>query len=100
MSNRRQLIKDLSGSAFKVFYTLLEITVKEKKRNPNFNGWIQVSYNQLKMMTGVQNITRVLDEFNSFSEDDGVAIIEIDTVSGVSNKYRVAKELVDARIKS
>lgn len=95
--NRRQVIKALSGNAFKVFYTLLELTVKERKKDPNHDGWVQVSYNQLRMMTGVKSIVRVVDEFMALSEGED-AIIEIDGEYGTANKYRIAKELVDERM--
>lgn len=95
---KRQVIKALSGNAFKVFYTLLELTVKERKRNPNFDGWVQVSYNQLKQMTGVQSIVRVVDEFLELSNEGDDAIIIVDGESGTPNRYKISKELVDERM--
>lgn len=90
---KRQIVKMLSGNAFKVFYTLFELTVKEKRRNKDFDGWVQVSHNQLRNMTGVKSIARVIDEFKS-SED----MISIITENGISNKYKISDELINERL--
>ena len=91
---KRQVIKTLTGNGFKVFYTLLELSVKERRNNKDFDGWVKVSYNQLRQMTGVQSIVRVVDEFLEL--EDGV--IEVRSEDGVSNCYRIASEIVDERM--
>lgn len=90
---KKQIVKILSGNAFKVFYTILETTIRERKINPEFDGWIKVSQNQLKTMTGVQAIFRVVDEFKQNPD-----IIEIISEDGVPSRYRISEELINERI--
>lgn len=92
---RKQVIKTLSGSAFKIFYTLMELTVKRYRVEPNFDGWIAVSYNQLRQMTGVQAINRYIDELDSEAME---GVIEIRAYNGTSNRYRISKEIIDERM--
>ena len=89
----RQIIKTLSGNAFKVFYILLELSIKAKNKNKDHDGWIEISYNQLRMMTGVETIYRVVDEFNLHPD-----IITMSMKRGVSNRYRISKNIVDGKI--
>ena len=89
----RQIVKTLSGNSFKVFYILLELSIKAKAKDKNHDGWIEISYNQLRLMTGVETISRVVDEFNLHPD-----IISMSMKRGVSNRYRISKNIVDGKI--
>jgi hypothetical protein len=83
------VIRCLTGSAFKAFHVIHEMTLNQQKlQGESFDGWVTVSHNQLKNKTGVKAIFRVIDEFKSHPE-----IIEVMVDKGISNKYRINKDL-------
>lgn len=89
----RQIVKTLSGNSFKVFYILLELSIKAKTLDPEHDGWIELSYNQLRLMTGVETIARVVEEFNLHPD-----FIETDMNRGRSNRYRISKSIVEGKM--
>lgn len=90
----RQIVKTFSGNSFKVFYILLELSIKAKKQDPNHSGWIEISYNQLRLMTGVKAIQRVVDEFSLHPD-----IIELKNKKGISNSYKINSSIVEGKMK-
>jgi hypothetical protein len=79
----------LSGAAFKVLYFLREYTLKKKKTNQSFDGWISMSYNQLREKTGLSDIAKPIMELQEHTE-----LIKTEATSGISNRYKLLEWLL------